>query len=55
VWYIVVVDEETTATSVLGVYAGGDIVSGAATVIFAMGQGRIAASAINKYLAEKPM
>jgi glutamate synthase (NADPH/NADH) small chain len=35
------------------VYAGGDIVLGAATVILAMGQGRIAAAAINKYLKEK--
>jgi glutamate synthase (NADPH/NADH) small chain len=48
-----VVDEETTATSVPGVYAGGDIVSGAATVILAMGQGRIAAAAINEYLVNK--
>ncbi len=54
-WGTIVVDEETMATSVPGVYAGGDIVSGAATVILAMGQGRIAASAINQYLAEKPM
>ncbi len=36
-----------------GVYAGGDIVLGAATVILAMGQGRIAAAAMNNYLAEK--
>ncbi len=36
-----------------GVYAGGDIVLGAATVILAMGQGRIAAAAINEYLAGK--
>ncbi len=41
------------ATSVPGVYAGGDIVSGAATVILAMGQGRIAADAINQYLTKK--
>ena len=34
--------------------AGGDIVLGAATVILAMGQGRIAAAAINKALAEQP-
>jgi len=54
-WGTIVVDEETMATSVQGVYAGGDIVSGAATVILAMGQGRIAAAAINQYLAEKPM
>ena len=36
-----------------GVYAGGDIVLGAATVILAMGQGRKAAAAINRYLEEK--
>jgi len=37
-------------TSMDGVYAGGDIVLGAATVILAMGQGRIAAKAMNEYL-----
>ena len=52
-WGTIVVDEQTMATPVPGVYAGGDIVSGAATVILAMGQGRIAAKAINQYLAEK--
>ncbi len=51
-WGTIVVDEETMATSVPGVYAGGDIVSGAATVILAMGQGRIAAAGINQYLAD---
>ncbi len=51
-WGTIVVDEETMATSVKGVYAGGDIVSGAATIILAMGQGRIAAAAMNKYLAK---
>lgn len=50
-WGTIVVDEETMATSIPGVYAGGDIVSGAATVILAMGQGRIAAAGINEYLA----
>ncbi|MCH7556891.1 MAG: NADPH-dependent glutamate synthase [Planctomycetes bacterium] len=54
-WGNIVVDEETMATLVPGVYAGGDIVSGAATVILAMGQGRIAAAAINQYLAEKKL
>ncbi len=52
-WGTIVVDEKTMQTSVPGVYAGGDIVSGAATVILAMGQGRIAAKAINEYLAKK--
>jgi len=49
-WGTIVVDEKTMQTSVPGVFAGGDIVSGAATVILAMGQGRIAAAAIDKYL-----
>jgi glutamate synthase (NADPH/NADH) small chain len=52
-WGTIVVDESTMQTSVPGVYAGGDIVSGAATVILAMGQGRIAAAAMNQYLAKK--
>jgi len=47
-----VVDEHCR-TSMPGVFAGGDIVLGAATVILAMGQGRIAAAAINEYLATK--
>ena len=51
-WGNIVVDENCK-TSLKGVYAGGDIVLGAATVILAMGQGRIAAAAINQYLAEK--
>lgn len=48
----IVVDEKGR-TSVEGVYAGGDIVLGAATVILAMGEGRRAAAAINEYLASK--
>ena len=51
-WGTMVVDEKTMQTSVPGVYAGGDIVSGAATVILAMGQGRIAAASIDRYLKE---
>ncbi|MCX7805736.1 MAG: NADPH-dependent glutamate synthase [Planctomycetota bacterium] len=46
----VIADQETGATSKKGVYAGGDIVTGAATVILAMGAGRKAARAIHKYL-----
>ena len=49
-WGTIKVDEATMATSVPGVYAAGDIVSGAATVISAMGQGRIAAENIHRYL-----
>ncbi len=51
-WGNIVVDENCK-TSMEGVYAGGDIVLGAATVILAMGQGRIAAAAINEHLAQK--
>ncbi len=51
-WGNIIVDEDCR-TSLEGVYAGGDIVLGAATVILAMGQGRIAAAAINKYLEGK--
>ena len=49
-WGTIVVDENTMATSKEGVFAGGDIVSGAATVILAMGQGKVAAKSIHKYL-----
>jgi glutamate synthase (NADPH/NADH) small chain len=51
-WGNIIVDEKCK-TSMEGVYAGGDIVLGAATVILAMGQGRIAAAAINEYLKDK--
>lgn len=43
--------DENLQTSIPGIFAGGDIVLGAATVILAMGQGRLAASGINKRLA----
>lgn len=49
-WGYIVVDEETGETSLPGVYAGGDIVTGAATVILAMGAGRRAAKAIARKL-----
>jgi glutamate synthase (NADPH/NADH) small chain len=49
-WGYIVADAETGATSKKGVYAGGDIVTGSATVILAMGAGRKAAEAIHKYL-----
>jgi glutamate synthase (NADPH/NADH) small chain len=51
-WGTFLVDEETGETSKKGVFAGGDIVTGSATVIKAMGAGRVAAKAINEYLAE---
>ena len=49
-WGNIVADSITGATSLPGVYAGGDIVIGAATVIEAMGAGKRAAEAIDKYL-----
>lgn len=50
-WGGIVVNETTGQTSVPGVFAGGDIVLGAATVILAMGHGRRAARAMNLYLS----
>ncbi len=46
----IIVNEETGLTSLKGVYAGGDAVTGAATVISAMGAGKAAATAIDEYL-----
>jgi glutamate synthase (NADPH) small chain len=54
-WGTIVADPETMATSKPGVYAAGDIVSGAATVISAMGQGKKAARSIHRYMTgEEP-
>jgi glutamate synthase (NADPH/NADH) small chain len=50
-WGNIVADEETGKTSMRGVFAGGDIVTGAATVILAMGAGKKAARAIDTYLS----
>jgi glutamate synthase (NADPH/NADH) small chain len=50
-WGGIIVNETTGQTSVPGVFAGGDIVLGAATVILAMGHGRRAARAMNLYLS----
>ena len=52
-WKCIMADEETGATSKEGVFAGGDAVTGAATVILAMGAGKAAAKGIDKYLSEK--
>jgi glutamate synthase (NADPH/NADH) small chain len=49
-WNYIVADPETMRTSKLGVFAGGDIVTGGATVILAMGAGRKAAASIHEYL-----
>ncbi len=52
-WGGIIVEEETGATSKEGVYAGGDAVTGAATVILAMGAGKKAAKSIDEYLKSK--
>ena len=49
-WGHITVDEHNMKTSKRGVFAGGDVVSGAATVILAMGAGRVAAKAVDEYL-----
>lgn len=51
-WGYIVADEETQATNLPGVFAGGDIVTGGATVILAMSAGRRAAKAIAAYLQQ---
>ena len=52
-WGGIIVDEATGLTSRAGVYAGGDAVTGAATVILAMGAGKTAATAIDQYIQSK--
>ena len=52
-WGCIVADEQTGLTSREGVYAGGDAVTGAATVILAMGAGKNAAKAIDEYIKNK--
>ena len=49
----IIAEEETGATSKEGVYAGGDAVTGAATVILAMGAGKVAGMGIHEYLSNK--
>jgi glutamate synthase (NADPH/NADH) small chain len=49
----IIVEEDTGATTKEGVYAGGDAVTGAATVISAMGAGKLAAKSIDEYLSGK--
>jgi glutamate synthase (NADPH/NADH) small chain len=46
----IIAEQETGATSKKGVFAGGDIVRGGATVILAMGDGRRAAASMHKYI-----
>ena len=52
-WKCIVAEEETGATTKPGVFAGGDAVTGAATVILAMGAGKAAAAGIHEYLTNK--
>ena len=52
-WKCIVADESNGMTSKEGVYAGGDAVTGAATVILAMGAGKAAAKGIDEYLQNK--
>ncbi|MBR6719346.1 MAG: NADPH-dependent glutamate synthase [Clostridia bacterium] len=52
-WGGIVADDDTGLTSVEGVYAGGDAVTGAATVILAMGAGKQSAKAIDDYIKNK--
>ena len=52
-WGGIIVEEETGLTSREGVYAGGDAVTGAATVILAMGAGKTAAKAIDEHISGK--
>jgi glutamate synthase (NADPH/NADH) small chain len=47
---VVIIDNETGKTSKKGVFAGGDVATGGATVILAMGQGKKAAKAVDEYL-----
>ncbi len=52
-WGCIVANEETGQTSKEGVFAGGDAVTGAATVILAMGAGKAAAQAMDEYIKSK--
>jgi glutamate synthase (NADPH) small chain len=52
-WGGIIVEEETGATTMENVYAGGDAVTGAATVILAMGTGKTAAKSIDEKLSKK--
>jgi len=52
-WGGIIIDEQTGMTSIPGLFAGGDAVTGAATVITAMGAGRTAAMGIDRYIRQK--
>lgn len=51
-WGGIIINEETGMTSIPGVFAGGDAVTGEATVISAMGAGKLAANGIDEYIKE---
>ena len=52
-WKCIIADEELGKTSKEGVFAGGDAVTGAATVILAMGAGKAGAKGIHEYLSNQ--
>ena len=52
-WQCIVAEEENGKTTKEGVYAGGDAVTGAATVILAMGAGKAGAKGIDEFLQKK--
>ncbi|MDH7602711.1 MAG: NADPH-dependent glutamate synthase [Armatimonadota bacterium] len=52
-WGGIIIDPRTGMTSIPGVFAGGDVVTGEATVIAAMGAGKVAAAGINNFIREK--
>lgn len=52
-WGGIIIDSATGMTSIPGVFAGGDAVTGEATVISAMGAGKIAAAGIDRFIREK--
>ena len=54
-WGYIDIDEQTGMTSIPGLFAGGDIVTGAATVILAMGAGRRAAKGMLEYMGLTPL
>ncbi|MFA9454692.1 MAG: FAD-dependent oxidoreductase, partial [Candidatus Aminicenantaceae bacterium] len=54
-WNTLEVDAETMATNLPGIFAGGDVVTGPATVLEAMGQGKIAAESIDRFLRDKSL
>ena len=54
-WKCIVAEEKNGETSKAGVFAGGDAVTGAATVILAMGAGKAAAKGIHEYIINKEL